>query len=431
MSGGMIAALMVAAFVILLFAQVPIALTLCYVSGIYIVLSGKMALSTVASTFFGAVDSFPLMAVPMFILAGAFIESGGIAKRLIGFASALVGNVTGGYAMVLVVACAFFGAISGSALATVAAMGGMLLPMMLETGYSKKFSIGLICAAGTLGIIIPPSIPMVVYGSSTGASVGKLFIGGFGPGIAYAIALMIVVYIHCKRNGIKPSGVPFSFKALGKATWQAMGALMVPIIILGGIYGGFCTPTEAAAVACLYSALAGKFIYKELTWKGFIGAFEGTAMQNATIMMVCVGATLLGKVLTIAQIPTLLVKLVEGTTSSEFLVMFIVVLILFAVGCVVDVIPTIMIFAPIFLPIVQAYGVNPEHFGLVMIFTAGVGLCTPPVGGNLFVATSIADMTFVQVVRAILPFLVVMMLMTFVVAYVPKLTLFLPELFGM
>lgn len=431
MSGGMIAALMVAAFIVLLFAQVPIALTLCYVSGIYIITSGKMALSTVASTFFGAVDSFPLMAVPMFILAGAFIESGGIAKRLISFASALVGNITGGYAMVLVIACAFFGAISGSALATVAAMGGMLLPMMLETGYSKKFSIGLICAAGTLGIIIPPSIPMVVYGSSTGASVGKLFLGGFGPGIAYALALMLVVYIHCKRNDIKPSGVPFSLKALGKATWEALGALLVPVIILGGIYGGFCTPTEAAAVACLYSAFAGKFIYKELTWKGFVGAFDSTAMQSSVIMLVCVGATLLGKVLTIAQIPSLLVHLVEAVTSSETLVMLVVVLILFAVGCVIDVIPTIMIFAPIFLPIVAAYGVDPVHFGLVMVFTAGVGLCTPPVGGNLFVATSIADMSFVQVVKAVLPFLVVMIIMTFAVAYIPKLTLFLPELFGM
>ena len=430
MSGGIIAALMVAAFIILLFAQVPIAFTLCYVSGIYIVLSGKMALSTIASTFFGAVDSFPLMAVPMFILAGAFIESGGIAKRLISFASALVGNITGGYAMVLVVACAFFGAISGSALATVAAMGGMLLPMMLETGYSKKFSIGLICAAGTLGIIIPPSIPMVVYGSSTGASVGKLFLGGFGPGIAYAAMLMIVVFIHCKRNNIKPSGIPFSFKTLLKATWEALGALLVPIIILGGIYGGFCTPTEAAAVACLYSAFAGKFIYKELTWEGFIRSFDNTAMQNATIMIVCVGATLLGKVLTVAQIPTLLVRLVEAATTSEALVMMVIVLILFAVGCVIDVIPTIMIFAPIFLPIVSAYGVNPVHFGLVMVFTAGVGLCTPPVGGNLFVATSIADMSFVDVVKAVLPFLVVMILSVFLVAYVPQLTLFLPEAFG-
>ena len=427
---GTIAIAMIVAFFILLFAEVPIAFTLCYVSSIYIFMSGKMAMSTIASTFFGAVDSFPLMAVPMFILAGAFIESGGIAKKLIGFASALVGNITGGYAMVLVVACAFFGAISGSALATVAAMGGMLLPMMLETGYSKKFSIGLICASGVLGIIIPPSIPMVVYGSSTSASVGKLFLGGFGPGIAYSIILMIVVYIHCKRNDIRPSGVKFSLKALGKATWSAMGALMVPIIILGGIYGGICTPTEAAAIACFYSAIAGKFIYKELSWESFIEAFNKTSLQNATIMLVCVGATLLGKVLTIAQIPTLLVAIVEAATQSQTIVMLVIILILFAVGCIIDVIPTIMIFAPIFLPIISAYGVDPVHFGLVMVFTCGVGLCTPPVGGNLFVATSISNMTFVDVVKAVFPFLIVMIIAVFIVAYVPQLTLWLPTVFN-
>lgn len=431
MDGGLIAILMVLGFVVLLLIQVPIALTLSYVSFIYIVLADKMPFGTVASTFFGAVDSFSLMAVPMFILAGAFIESGGIAKRLITFASALVGNITGGYAMVLVVACAFFGAISGSALATVAAMGGMLLPMMLETGYSKKFSIGLICASGTLGIIIPPSIPMVVYSSSTGASVGALFMGGFGPGIAYSIMLMIVVYIYCKKTGLKPSGVPFSLKNLWKATKEAIGALTVPLIILGGIYGGLCTPTEAAAIACLYSALVGKFLYKELTWAKFLDSLDKTSVQNAVIMLVCVGATLFGKVLTIAQIPALLVTLVEGLTDSKVLVLIVINLLLFAIGCVVDVIPTIMIFAPIFLPIATAYGVDPVHLGLIMIFTAGVGLCTPPVGGNLFVATSISNMTFIDVVKAVAPFLIVMILSTMLVTFVPELTMFLPRILGL
>lgn len=428
MSGG-IAALMIIAFFVLLLIEVPIALTLCYVSFIYIIATGKITMSVVASTMFGAVDSFPLMAVPLFIMAGAFIESGGIAKRLITFASALVGNITGGYAMVLIVACAFFGAISGSALATVAAMGGMLLPMMLETGYPKGFSIGLVCVSGTLGIIIPPSIPMVVYGSSTGASVGKLFLGGFGPGIFYAVVLMVVVYIYCKKTNLRPSGVRFSLKNLGKATIEALGALLVPVIILGGIYGGFCTPTEAAAVACLYSVFAGKFIYKELTWAKFIDALSGTALQNATIMLVCVGATLFGKVLTVAQVPTMLVQLVEGVTESRTVVLLIILGILLLIGCVIDVIPTIMIFAPIFLPIVQAYGVDPVHMGLIMVFTAGVGLCTPPVGGNLFVATSISDCSFVEVVKNVAPFLLIMFITLLGITFIPDLTLFLPNLF--
>ncbi|NLL23823.1 MAG: TRAP transporter large permease [Tissierellia bacterium] len=424
------AVIMTVAFIVLLFAQVPIAITLFYVSFIYIGLTAKMAFSTVASTIFGAVDSFPLMAVPMFILAGAFIESGGIAKRLIKFAGALVGHLTGGYAMVLVVACAFFGAISGSALATVAAMGGMLLPMMLETGYPKRFSVGLICASGVLGIIIPPSIPMVVYGSSTGASVGKLFIGGFGPGILYSILLMIVVYIYCKKTNLKPSAEPFSWSNLGKATAEALGALLVPILILGGIYSGLVTPTEAAAIACVYSALAGKLIYKELTFEKFIQALDSTASQNGVIMFVCVGATLFGKVLTVAQVPRLMTMFIHGLTESRVIVLLLVNLLLLVIGCVVDVIPTIMIFAPIFLPIVESYGVDPVHFGLIMVFACGIGLCTPPVGGNLFVATSISGLSFIEVVRGVVPLLIIMIVTLLLITYLPQLTLFLPNLLG-
>ncbi len=430
MSGSAVILLMVAAFVVLLLIQVPIALTLCYVSFIYIALLGKIPMSTVASTFFGAVDSFPLMAVPMFILAGALIEGGGLAERLVNFASAIVGNLTGGYAMVLVVTCAFFGAISGSSLATVAAIGGMLLPMMLKNGYSKKFSVGLICASGVLGNIIPPSIPMVVYGSATGASVGKLFLGGFGPGIIYAGMLMILVYIYCRKTGLKPSGEPFSWKRLATATKDAIGAIMVPIIILGGIYGGFFTPTEAAAVSCLYAALVGRLVYRELKWNNFVKAFDSTAMTNATIMLICVGATLFGKVLTVAQVPALLVQLVEGMTDSRIVVLLIINVVLLMIGCVLDVIPTIMIFAPIFLPIVRAYGVDPVHLGLILVFTTAVGLCTPPVGGNLFVATGISHMSFVEVVRAVVPFLLIMVAALFVVTYIPQITMFLPNLLG-
>lgn len=428
MSASTILFIMFGAFIVMLLAQVPIAVSLGFATLIYCVLSGTMNPTILGTTLFSACDSFPLMAVPLFMLAGALIESGGLAHKLVGFATSIVGNMTGGYAMALIVTCAFFGSISGSSLATVAAIGSIMLPIMLANGYSKQFTIGLICASGCLGMIIPPSIPMVMYASATNASIGKLFLGGFGPGVVYAACLMVVVFILCKKQNIKGNGVKFSFRNVGRSMVSAVWALMVPVIILGGIYGGFFTPTEAAAVSCIYAAIIGKVVYKELNLKRFIAAFESTVVTTATIMLVCAMATSFGKALSIAQVPNMISAAVQSVTSNKILLLLLINLILVVVGCILDLAPAILIFAPIFMPILAAFNIDPVHFGLIMVLNLSIGLCTPPVGGNLFVATGISGLPFVEVVRAVAPFLIVMFIALMLVTYFPAITMFLPNL---
>ncbi|MGN1413126.1 MAG: TRAP transporter large permease [Anaerovoracaceae bacterium] len=418
-------------FFILLFLQVPIALCIGFASLFYVSQAGTLSLLQVGTSMFTACDSFPLMAVPLFILCGAIIEGGGLGKRLIDFVGSFVGHFTGGYAYVTVVACAFFGAISGSALATVAAIGGITVPVMIEAGYSKRFSYGLICASGCLGILIPPSIPLVMYGSSTGASVGTLFLGGFGPGILLAILLCIVAYFMCKKQGFVGNGQKFSWANVWKTFKSSIWALLIPVIILGGIYGGLFTPTEAAAVAVVYSIFAGAVIYRELTWKKMLDVIANAATTTGTILLVCATATVFGKVLTMAQVPGAIVGFLEGLTDSTFVILLIVNIVLLIVGCFMDTVAAIVILAPMLTPILVAYDINMIHFGLLMVLNLAIGLCTPPVGSNLFVACSIGDIKFNEVTRAVLPFLLVMLVSLILVTYIPEVSLFLPKLFGM
>ena len=422
--------LMFLLFLVLLFLQVPIALCLGFASIFFITQSSGLSMMQMATSMFSAVDSFPLMAVPLFILCGAIIDGGGLGKRLVNFCAAFVGQFTGGYAMVTVITCAFFGAISGSALATVAAIGGIMLPVMIEAGYDKKFALGLTCCAGCLGIIIPPSIPMIMYASSTGASIGTLFIGGFGPGIFLALVLCVLAYLICRRRGYHGNGVRFSWRNVAKATKDAIWALLIPVIILGGIYGGIFTPTEAAAVAVAYSAFAGAVIYRELSFRKLAAVIGDAAVTTGTILLVCATATVFGKVLTMAQIPTLLVGLCSSLTSSKFVLLIILNVLLLVVGCFMDTVAAITILAPMLYPLINAYQVDAIHFGLIMVLNLAVGLCTPPVGSNLFVASSISKEKFSTVVSAVIPFLLAMLFSLIVITYVPQITLALPRLFG-
>lgn len=422
--------LMFIMFMILLFIQVPIALCLAFASIFYITQSNGLSMIQMATSMFSAVDSFPLMAVPLFILCGAVIEGGGLGRRLVDFCASFIGQVTGGYAMVTVITCAFFGAISGSALATVAAIGGIMLPVMADAGYDKKFSIGLTCCAGCLGIIIPPSIPMIMYASSTNASIGTLFIGGFGPGIFLAAVLCVVSYFICKKRGYHGNGVKFRWKNVAVATKDAIWALLIPVIILGGIYGGIFTPTEAAAVAVAYSIIAGALIYKELTLEKLLDVISNSAVTNGTILLVCATATVFGKVLTMAQIPAMLVALCSSLTSNMIMILIIMNILLLVVGCFMDTVAAITILSPMLAPIVVAYGIDVIHFGLIMVLNLAIGLCTPPVGSNLYVASGLTKEKFSIVVSAVIPFLLPMLFALLVITYVPELTLFLPRLFG-
>ena len=416
-------------FFVFLFLNVPICVSIGLTCAIYSVTYGGVNPSYIATSMFTSCDSFPLMAVPFFILAGALMEGGGLSKRLVNLGDSLLGHFTGGFAIVTVATCAFFGAISGSAPATVAAIGSIMVPTMIERGYDRDFSLALIAASGCLGILIPPSIPMVVYGVSTNTSIGGMFLGGFGPGILTALLLVgMAIYISHKR-GFKGNGLKFSLRRVWKEFVAAIWAILVPVIILGGIYGGIFTPTEAAAVAVIYGFFAGTFIYKELTWGKFRDAVMNSCVTVGNVLIIVGTATTLGRVFTVENLPALLSNMIGGLDSS-LVILLIINLLLLVVGCIMETSAAIMILAPILLPLVAKFGVNPIHFGLIMVLNLAIGMITPPVGCNLFVAAGLAKTEFMRIVRTVLPLLFVMLIGLTLVTYAPPITLTLPKLLG-
>lgn len=427
MSGTVVLFVSFAAFLIL---NVPIFASIGLAVCAYILTSGGITWDLVGTTMFTGCDSFPLMAIPLFILAGALMEGGGLSSRLINFCDSLVGHLPGGLTIVTVIACMFFGAISGSAAATVATIGVIVVPSMLERGYDKGFSYALIAAAGCLGVIIPPSITMVTYGVATNASISTLFMAGFAPGIVVGICLIAVAMLYCVKRGYKGNGLKFSFKRVGATFVSAIGALLVPVIILGGIYSGTFTPTEAAAVAVFYGLLVGFFGYKELTFKKMVDALISSAVTTGTIMIIVATATVLARVLTLEQIPAAISNFITGVTDSKIVVLLLINVVLLIVGCVMDSTPAILILAPILYPIVAQYDVDIIHFGLIMTINVCIGFMTPPVGLNLFVACSIGDIEFSKLVKNIWPFLLAMLVALIVVTYCEPVALFIPRLFG-
>ena len=417
-------------FAVLLILNVPIFASIGLAVCAYILTSGGITWDLVGTTMFTGCDSFPLMAIPLFILAGALMEGGGLSSRLINFCDSLVGHLPGGLTIVTVIACMFFGAISGSAAATVATIGVIVVPSMLERGYDKGFSYALIAAAGCLGVIIPPSITMVTYGVATNASISTLFMAGFAPGIVVGICLIAVAMFYCIKRGYKGNGLKFSFKRVGTTFVSAIGALLVPVIILGGIYSGTFTPTEAAAVAVFYGLFVGIFGYKELTFKKAVDSLINSAVTTGTIMVIVATATVLARVLTLEQIPAAISNFITGVTDSKFVVLLLINVVLLIVGCVMDSTPAILILAPILYPIVAQYDVDIIHFGLIMTINVCIGFMTPPVGLNLFVACSIGDIEFSKLVKNIWPFLLAMVVALVVITYCEPVALFIPRLFG-
>jgi C4-dicarboxylate transporter DctM subunit len=362
------------------------------------------------------------------MLSGALMEGGGLSQRLVDVAESFVGHFTGGFAMVTIITCAFFGAISGSAPATVAAIGSIMFPAMLERGYSKEFSAAVIAASGCLGVIIPPSIPMVIYGVATGASVGSLFIGGFGPGILFAASLMTLSYIVCKKNGFKGNGQKFSIKKVLETMKKGIWALFVPVIILGGIYGGFFTPTEAAVVSVVYGFLVGRFIYKELTLKKIYNALAGSSLTVGTVLIIVGTGTVFARVLTIARIPDMIVNGILSISESPIILIILLNLLLLFVGMVMETLAAIMILGPILVPVAAAAGMDVVHFGIMMVVNLAVGFITPPVGVNLFVACGISNVSFERLSKAILPFIAVLIVVILIIGYYSPLTMWLPTM---
>ena len=430
MTTGAIAAVVFIALIISLVLTVPIGFSLGIASLAYIFATDQLTLGFVARNMVTGTDSFPIMAIPFFVFAGELMGGGGISKRLLDVANVFFGRIRGGLAIVTVVVCMFFAAISGSGPATVAAVGGMVVPTMLEKGYDKKFVLALIAAAGSIGVIIPPSIPMVVYSVTVNSSVSSLFLAGFIPGILIGLVLIVYSYVYARKAGYKGDTEPFSIGRALREVWRGKWALLSPVIILGGIYGGIFTPTEAAAVSVIYSLIIGLFVHKELNFKQMLDVTKRSCETTATILVVIGCATGFSKVLTLGRIPTTVATLLTTMTDSKVLILLLINLLLLLVGCFMETVCAIMILAPILFPVVTALGVDPIHFGIIMVTNLAIGFITPPLGVNLFVASRVGETTLDVVIKGIVPFLVLMIATLMLITYVPAISMFLPNLLG-
>lgn len=411
---------------LLLFFNVPLMVAIGLPTAVVMILSG-MNPATLAQRMFSSADAFTLMAIPFFMFAGKLMEVGGMSKRIVRFANCLVGWMTGGLAHVIILASAFFGALSGSAAATCAAIGSTLIPDMKKQGYPADMVAGLQSVAGGLGIIIPPSISMIVYGVCSNTSIGKLFIGGILPGILIAVFLMITVYWQSKKRGIRQTGT-FTFKELGASFLDAIPALLVPVIILGGIYGGIFSPTEAGAVAALYALLVGIFWYKEVNLSN-IGAIVGGSTTNTVLVMLTISISgAFSWLLTCNGVSGLLSDAIGVIATNRVIFLLFANLVLLFVGMFIETCAGILIVTPILFPVAMELGIDPVHFGVIISVNLALGLTTPPVGENQYIAAAIAEVPFEQEFKASIPFLIANFLALAVITFVPQLTTFLPNL---
>ncbi|QNB46609.1 TRAP transporter large permease subunit [Thermanaerosceptrum fracticalcis] len=422
--------ILLVSFATLVILNVPLAVGLGLSSLLALAITQKVPLFLIAQRMFTGLDSFPLLAIPLFMIAGRLMERGGISRRLINLATNMVGSVAGGLALVSVLACMFFAAISGSAPATVVAIGAIMVPAMIKAGYDKDFAVALMAAAGTIGVIIPPSIPFVTYGISMNASIGQLFMAGVIPGFIMGGSLMAVCYVIAKKRGYKGTVRP-TLKGFLSSLKESIWGLLMPLIILGGIYGGVFTPTEAATVACVYSLFVGIFIYKELTYEETIKSFSEAGVTSAMVMLIIATATAMGWILTTEQIPVKVATAISSVAKDPVILLLLINIILLITGCLMELNAAIIILGPIFLPLLMKMNIDLIHFGVIMVVNMTIGLLTPPLGVNLFVAGGLLkEVTFKQIVKASFPFLVILIVDLFLFTYLPGLSLFLVKLFA-
>lgn len=413
---------------VFLFSGMPVYIAMALSSTMFMQIANvTIDIEMLGQRMFAGVNRFSMIAVPCFIFAANIMKEGGLSKRIINLANCALGHKKGGLGLATVVACMFFGAVSGSSPGTVAAIGAVVYPELLASGYKKSFSIGLITSSAACALIIPPSIGMVVYGTVTGVSVGKLFMAGVIPGILFGLAFIIYTrYFSIKNN------VPVTPKATKQELFQALKesvwALGCPIIIIGGIYLGIFTPTESAAVAAAYAIIVALFVYKELNIKQLFNVAYESAVGVAQIMILMSGANVLAWLLTRLQIPDMFGQAIIGVSSSKFVIMLLINIILLISGMFIDPSSITLIFAPLFLPITTALGVNPIHFGIIMTVNAAIGMFTPPFGFNLFVASSVTKLPINKLMRGIIPFIFVSLVTLMLVTWVPALSLWLPSI---
>lgn len=376
---------------------------------------------------FNAINKFPLAAIPFFILAGNLMETGGISRRLVEFAKSIVGGVQGGLPMTCVLTCMIFAAVSGSSVATTFAVGAILIPALVKHGYPKSYAAALQATSAELGVIIPPSIPLILYGVSAEVSIGELFIAGIGPGILISLALMLFVYVYCRIMGW---GKNDGDGRLGffKATWQAGWALLMPVIILGGIYGGIFTPTEAAAVAVFYALIIGVVIYREISIPSLIVVLRKSVISSAVIMFIIANAGLFAFLITRAGVPDAIGRYLEAVLQSPALFLLGVNLALFLIGMFIETSAAIIVLAPILAPVAMHFGIDPVHFGMVMVVNLALGMITPPFGVNLFAACTVARISLDQIIRHLIPFVLVIIACLMLITYLPAISLTLRDM---
>jgi C4-dicarboxylate transporter DctM subunit len=412
-------------FFTLAFLGLPLSFVLGLAATVPMIITGSFDTAVSGSWMMQGINSFPLLACPFFILGGNLMAGGGISKRLVGVASALVGNIPGGLGMVAVIGCVFFGAISGSGPATLAAIGGIMIPVMISSGYAPAFAAALCASSGCIGIFIPPSVAMINYGVLSGQSIAEMFLSGVGPGLLSGLAFCVVSFIVGKRRGYVGTGEGFSIKRFIYSLKEGIWPLLMPIIILGGIYGGVFTPTEAAAVACVYAFVVGMFVTKELTFKMLGDILSQSAVTAAMVMFIIAVATAFGRLLTIGQLPAALVSFIQGAHVGQFGFLMFVTIILIIAGTFMDQIGTVSILTPMLLPIATTLGINPVHFGALMVVNITFGLLTPPLGVHLFMGCGIAKVTLTEILKEMGPFLVACLIVILMVTYIPWFSLFL------
>jgi tripartite ATP-independent transporter DctM subunit len=376
---------------------------------------------------FNSINKFPLAAIPFFILAGNLMETGGISRRLVEFAKSIVGGIQGGLPMTCVLTCMIFAAVSGSSVATTFAIGAILIPALIKHGYPTAYAAALQATSAELGVIIPPSIPMILYGVSAEVSIGELFIAGFGPGLLIGGVLMLFAWAYCKWKGWGKNDGDGRL-SFGKATWQAGWALLMPVIILGGIYGGIFTPTEASAVAVFYALVVGIIIYREIKVRDLYAILRKSVISSAVIMFIIANAGLFAFLITRAGVPDAIGRWLQEVLKSPGMFLLGVNAALFIIGMFIETSAAIIVLAPILAPVAVHFGIDPVHFGLIMVVNLALGMITPPFGVNLFAACTVARISLDRIVHYLVPFVLVILACLMVITYVPAISLTLRDL---
>ncbi|MCI8876746.1 MAG: TRAP transporter large permease [Lachnospiraceae bacterium] len=422
-------AILLISFLVMIILRFPIAYAVA-LSSLFCLLSQGLPLTTICQQMVKGISSFSLMAVPFFITMGVLMGSGGISDKLIALADACVGWMTGGMAMVNIVASYFFGGISGSASADTASLGSILIPMMVEQGYDDDFSTAVTITSSCEGLLVPPSHNMVIYAMAAGGvSVGSLFLAGYIPGALLAISLMIGSFIISKKRNY-PKGAKFSLKNLGKQFLVSFWALAAVIIVVVGVVGGWFTATESAAIAVIYSLIVSVFIYKGLDWKGVWKALESCIDTLSIVLILISTSSIFGYCLTTLHVPDLAANAIIGISRNPIVIALLLDLILLFLGCIMDMSPIILIATPILLPIATSIGIDPIQFGIMIVLNCGIGLLTPPVGAVLFIGSAVGKVKMERVVKATLPFYLCMVVVLLLLTFIPEISMFLPNLLG-